>query len=401
MAENENPTPNENQEPTPSPAPEADGGQAETPPEIQLEEITAGNLPSVCPAWKTIVCGVVVCTVLATILIYGLSSMIAVNWMIKLVCATFVFVGVGYLGLIDVDIQHKAVLQLFGERRDWFLLSEGTNWLPPRPLMDAVIVDMRERVLRIGETYGKDDSEAKPLIVASIATGEDSDWKESEEGDQTKPTPVDIKQRNKEEKKKRASGDVRLVQMIVRVTIFWVVENPFRFLNIGEKRFEGALIDLAVKTLREKAATLNDILFIQSAGDLEKEIIAAINDDVDSRTKEQIISLYGTRIRRVTIPKIVHESPDMVSAYESVAREKRQRQAETLEREFLVTTIRALKKEGLTAKDAILTIQAERGKSTRREVVITSDRPLGDMATAATLLPESSLGKGLGSPPRP
>lgn len=361
--------------PAPQPQPQ--------PPTAQPVPTATTSGPKVWHPGRTIAIGIGLCATLTLLLVACLPDEVK-GWFAWLVSATVIFGTVFVFGLAPVEIQHTAVPLFFGRRIKWFILGEGWNWLLPRPIMDARIVDMRERVLRIGEKFGKDQVE--DLVAATI-----------EEGDPDNP----------DKKSRKKTGHVRLVEMVSRVTILWLVEDSDKFLNIGEAKIEGALIDLAVKTLREKAARINDIDFIQSAGKFEKAILKAILDDKDASkiipkgepdTRERIIDIYGIKVRRVIIPKITHRDPATVKAYESVVMEKRQKQAEDIEVSFVMESIQKLVGVGLTAEQAVFTIQAERGKSRRQELIIRAGDGVSDIVKGAAVIQQ---GGGLFAPPTP
>ncbi|MFA6898189.1 MAG: hypothetical protein WC250_02165, partial [Candidatus Paceibacterota bacterium] len=202
--------------PTPQPQPQPAPQQPPNPTVNQAPQLA--TTPTVVPAWKTIRNGIIACAVLTLCLVGLLSGLVGTGWFAWILCGIVAFGGLGVYGVVPVEIQRTAVPLFFGQRINSFILREGWNWLPPSPIMSVVIVDMRERVLRIGEKFGQEKIEE--LVAATIQTPEET---------ADNPDP---------------HGNVRLVEMISRITIMWIVMNPNRFINVGETTIEGALTDL-------------------------------------------------------------------------------------------------------------------------------------------------------------
>ena len=349
--------------PTPRPQPQQHRNRTKKPAPVLLKVI---------PSWLTILIGIGVCILLAIGLIGLLAKLIGTGWFAWLLCSVIVFGGVGVYGIVPVEIQHTAIPLFFGRRISWFVLEEGWNWLLPSPIMDIAIVNMRERVLRIGEKFGQEKIEE--LVAATIQTPEKT---------AADPDP---------------HGDVRLVEMISRITIMWIVTDPKRFINVGEATIEGALTDLAVKTFRAEASMISDIDLIRSTDDFENHVRKALINDKDVTTKQRMTDIYGIRIRRVIIPKVTHKDSGTVKSYERVAQEKREKQAQEIERTFLLQSIEILKTTGMTAEQALLAIQAQRGKNRRQELIIRAGEGVSEMAKAAAVIQQ---GGGLFAPLAP
>jgi hypothetical protein len=303
-----------------------------------------------------------------------------------LVICTAVIPILTVLGLVNIPIQHAGVPLIFGKRQKNWMLDEGLNWILPSPVMGVEIVDLREKTIPIPKDEAEE--EKRPLIVPAIR------------GLPPMNKTTEIKDEQEQKRKLLELDDfkkIRFVQMKARLAIRYRVIHPYHFLSQGPEVVERGLGDLAVKTLRQKGSEMSDIDLITQKDLFEKDIIKEMKREPvesDDKDKRSPLERWGVKVHNVFIPRIVHADADMAKMYEAAMREEQQKTAETIEQEFLVESIERLTGKkitevgaGLTPQQALYAIQAERGKLSRREVIITgvggeTGGSVGDIAKA-------------------
>lgn len=301
-----------------------------------------------------------------------LRSAFEPSWFLTLVISTVIIPILTTSGLVEIPIQHAGVPLIFGKRQKNWLLDEGLNWILPTPFMGVEIVDVQEKTIRIPASEIEED--ARPLIIPAI-----------------RGLPALSKDGKAEETtlNEEIWGKIRFVQMKVRLAIRYRVVHPYQFLSQEPSVVERGLGDLTIKTLRQKGSEMSDIQLIRLKDTFEADIIKEMKKEQayegsKKTTEESPLERWGVVVHNVFIPRILHADPEMTKMYEAAMREEQQCTSENIEQEFLTASIERLVKKGLTAQEALLAIQAERGKLTRREVIITSTGggAVGDIAKA-------------------
>ncbi len=310
---------------------------------------------------KSVDCVLLIFANLLTILLvrYILSQFLEPFWFLTLVISVVTIPILTIAGIVEIPIAHAGVPLIFGKRMKVLLLDEGLSWILPSPIMGFEPISLQEQTIQIP----KDEEEAtKPLIIPAIRGLKDN----------ANGTEQEIKKLEDDDFK-----IIRFVQMNARIVIRYSIVNPFKFLNQGEGVVVRGLGDLAIKTLRQMGTIMSDIDLIRQKDLFEGKIIEAMKEEQTDAGGESPIVRWGVRVHNVFIPRIAHNDPGMAKAYEAAMREEQQKTAETIEQEFLVESIERLTgkkitESGLTAQQALYAIQSERGKLTRREVIITS-----------------------------
>lgn len=312
------------------------------------------------PKFANLLIVVIVNLVVIWVVQYFTLQFLKPSWFVTLVICVAVIPLVTIMGLVDIPIQHAGVPLVFGKRQKRWLLDEGLGWILPFPLMGVEIVDLKENTISIPKD--EDEEQNKPLIVPAIRGLPP----------QEKNKKTEDVQLNEETLK-----TIKFVQMKARLAIRYRVVHPFLYLSQGEKVVERGLGDLAIKTLRQKGAEMSDIQLIRNKDTFEADIIKEMRTEPkDKSTRKKIaaspLERWGVEVHNVFVPRIIHNDPQMAKEYEAAMRAEQQRNARTIDQQFLADSIKQLKAEGLTAQEALYAIQAQGGQLQRREVIITS-----------------------------
>lgn len=236
----------------------------------------------------------------------------------------------GYMGFLTIEIAHCGVPTLFGKRLETYHLNEGTVWLLPSPIMDAVEVNMQERTehIRVSEipAVGK--------IASNIPVGPSES----------------------------------IVEMLVDATLQWRVVDPYRVLDVGESVISDGLEQLVLNTIREEGASKSDVELMGRPA-TRGELGTAIKED-----SKETAGRWGIEVTEVLIKQIIPSDPAVRRAYETYRREERERQGEAVEREFVIESINKIANEtGMSVENAAEVFQAERGKMQRQGIRFSSD----------------------------
>ncbi len=271
--------------------------------------------------------GALVCLAIAGIVIIILGLLgIELNTMMGIGIAGVIFALLGYSGLTETRIGFKSVPTLFGKRVPDFILDEGMGWLLPRPIMDSVEVDTRERVIKISPDPADKTSGKVLAIEATSGTGI---------GTTTggKMAEADV------------AGEIR-----------YKICDPTKFLSVGSEVIDDGLANLAMAQLRHKASRLDIVAFIQAKDDLATEI--SVSPEITNVTKE-----WGIEFKGFIIRKILPANADMVAAFEKQSRENQERLGEEVERNHVIRSIQMIAKElEISIEEATQLFQSERSK---------------------------------------
>jgi|GEM_PF-2308095 len=313
-------------------------------------------------AFIWLVCNALVVAIIWALAIFFFES----SWFLLLLIGVATVPTLTTAGLINIPIQNAGVPLFFGKRQRKWLLDEGLGWILPSPVMGVEIVSMKEQTIPIPAS--EEEEEKKPLIIPAIRG-----LPKSQHGEVTQ-----LKQNDLEK--------IKFVHMKARLAIRYSIVHPFQYLSQGANVVERGLGDLAIKTLRQKGSEMSDIELIRNKDTFETDIIKAMQEEPTNGAKgaKSPLERWGVVVHNVFIPRIVHADKNIVDAYEAATQEEQQREAETIEQEFLAESIERLVNKGLNAEQALYAIQAERGKLQRREVIITSagGAPTSDIAKA-------------------
>jgi len=209
------------------------------------------------------------------------------------------YFGVG--GLIYIPIAFKGVPLFLGGRIKRATLSEGWNWILPRPLMNSENVDVKEHT--------------------------------------SNPGPITVISQNR-------------VRVTADATIQWAIINPYNSLSIGMKVIEEGMDDLIKQVLRAQIAKKTD----EEAISMHEELRNAIENAADKKAID-----WGIDIRNILITDIGLEE-EVMKDYERTKREERQRDAEIIELNHVRERIQELKDMGFSLERAQEIVQTERGK---------------------------------------
>lgn len=241
----------------------------------------------------------------------------------------------GYLGITEpVKIGHKGVATLFGARIP-IVINEGRNWLLPRPIMNFVEVDCREKPLN--------------FAVSEALSSED-------------------------------------IPMKVNVSAQIKVVDPYKSLSV--EKIEDSLKEVGARSIRWETKKLPALELTKGMEELSERLKKEIDDTSEKNWGIDAKQVFVTDIR---LPK------DLEDAMTQKKTEEAQKDSERTEFNHILTMLGGDDlEEGKKAwkemkpKDRATIMQAERGKRT----VITVDGGAGDFTKGSVAAAALNKGKG-------
>jgi len=247
-------------------------------------------------------------------------------------------IGTFLKGLIEIDVAHKGVPKILGKRTEKIELDEGYHWLPPK-IISAEEVSIKEQT--------------KDVAIADVVSDNN-------------------------------------VSMSIDTSIQYLIIDPYQSLSIGESVISDGLEEITKRTLRieARAEGNTDSVLMNMTEDLGIKVRDAIVKRNEAEgARESLEVRWGIRVLNVFVTKIFPTDPNVLDAYENEVIEKRQKEAETTERNFNVESIEAYKETGLSAEAAAAMHAGERGKKVGvnvRVIQVNKDDPLTNAAAVVS-----------------
>src|SRR3989344_969559 len=191
---------------------------------------------SILPPVPSIFVGALLTIILSAGVIFITVALISdLSWFIRAGIIAIIVGQVGIAGLTRIEIAHRGVPIFLGKRLGSFVLDEGWSWILPRPLIDAEVIDVRERSL--------------PLQGSGSFT----------------------------------FLSINNVRLSTTATVQWRITYPYKLLSVGENTAVSGLHDAAIDALREQAVEqgVDDFVFVRSKKDLSERVVVALQNLAD------------------------------------------------------------------------------------------------------------------------
>lgn len=221
--------------------------------------------------------------------------------LLKYVSVIIVCLYFGYGGLARVPVGFQGVLLVLGGRQNT-ILSEGWNWILPKPIMDVEDVDIKEHT-----------SDPGPITVIS------------------------------------RDG----VRITADAAIQWSINNPPKSLSIGKDVITAGMAALVDQVLRAEIAKKS----VEEAIGMHENI----RNTLEEAAKKKSVD-WGIDIRNVLITEIGLKNEDLMIVIEGVTKERKQTEAEDIELKKVMEWMNEMVRKGYSPEEAKEIVQIERGK---------------------------------------
>jgi len=268
-----------------------------------------------------------------------------ISWALVAVLGFMVFVS----RLRKIPIAYEGILTFLGGRTK-IALKEGNHWLPP--FFGLEPVDAKEQTTR------NDDGSDPVYIVGELQDAYISDPKKI---------------------KRLLDSGREIALMRVPVSVQHKTVDPYRRMDVDESVIKSGLHDAIDNAIRSICTRYSPLAFMGQDGVLNKAIINSVSELAHS---------WGEEIVRVNVERILFADTDTQKAFERLAIERRNREAEQVELEHVSKQIEKLvNRHKCSFEDGMLLVQSERGKmEPRQDINIRSGKNSIDSLVAAAAL---------------
>lgn len=225
------------------------------------------------------------------------------NGLLKFVLVIVICLYFGYGGLARVPIGFQGVLLVLGGRTNT-VLSEGWNWILPKPIMDLEDIDIKEHT-------------SDPGSVTVI----------SKDG----------------------------VRITADAAIQWSINNPPKSLSVGKDVIKTGMAALIEQVLRAEIAKKS----VEEAIGMHEDICNILEGTAKKKSVD-----WGIDIRNVMITEI-KLNEEVIRDFERVTRERKQTEAEEIELNKVMEWIDKFTTKGYPLEVAQNIVQTERNKVKR------------------------------------
>lgn len=265
-----------------------------------------------------------------------------------------------WLGLRLVPVGYKALAVWMGIQQLDRYFEAGWKWYVPSPFGGILLVDCQNKNLDIPAKEVLTKDKAPAIIAVSVAynRGPDRNWSPDKETDPLK---------QEEMRKKIAEALFNyVITQDAEEQLSQETEDQLR-IAVGQIQMD----DLVSRKeeLTNRVETGAHFLPQLPLGDtIADETEGGPKDGEPEGFKKGIradVEKFGIHVQSLQITSI-RFPPAVEKANEAKLKETAEREAETTERQGNIDAIQAYKKEGMTAAEAAIVHQAERGKLTRQ-----------------------------------